>query len=307
MNKAQAIGFITGISALFLWSWNVIISKYLAGSVPPFQISFFRWIIASICILPFTIKPIYEARHTLLKHWKLIFIISVMLGFMNNFIYQAGESTSAIDMALLATLGPVFLLILSWMFLGLHLTLKQGIGFIITFIGILVVILGAHLRDLSELDFNMGSLWMIAYAFSFGLYGVLQTKEPKNVSKITLLGITILIGTLCLVPFFIPTLETNPISQITPFQWGLLIFLGIVNSILGYLFWNIALQKLGDLETSLMYYILPLFSTIEAYFSLNEKIYETQLLGGLLVLLGIVFANYHHAKGKKSSVRIERP
>lgn len=307
MTRSQTIGLITGILALFLWSWNVIISKYLAGSVPPFQISFFRWIIASVCILPFTIKPIYKARHTLFKHWKLILLISLMLGFMNNFIYQAGESTSAIDMALLATLGPVFLLILSWLFLGLHLTIKQGIGFLITFMGILIVILGAHLRDLSDLDFNMGSLWMLAYAFSFGLYGMLQTKEPQNVSKITLLGITIVIGTLCLLPFFIPTLKTHPIAQISTFQWGLLIYLGMINSILGYLFWNIALAKLGDLQTSLMYYILPLFSTIEAYFALNEKVYETQLLGGILVLGGIVFANFHHAKSKKSSVRIVRP
>lgn len=307
MTRSQTIGLTTGILALFLWSWNVIISKYLAGSVPPFQISFFRWIIASVCILPFTIKPIYEARHTLFKHWKLILLVSLMLGFMNNFIYQAGASTSAIDMALLATLGPVFLLILSWLFLGLHLTIKQGMGFLITFMGILIVILGAHLRDLSDLDFNMGSLWMLAYAFSFGLYGMLQTKEPQNVSKITLLGITIVIGTLCLLPFFIPTLKTHPITQITTFQWGLLIYLGMINSILGYLFWNIALAKLGDLQTSLMYYILPLFSTIEAYFALNEKVYETQLLGGILVLGGIVFANFHHAKGKKSSVRIVRP
>lgn len=72
---------------------------------------------------------------------------------------------------------------------------------------------------------------------------------------------------------------------------AVLVYLGIFNSVISYLAWNTALAKIGNVKTSIIYYLLPIFSGAEAYFILNEHIYASQIWGGLLVVAGIAMVS----------------
>ncbi|MBP3418679.1 MAG: DMT family transporter [Alphaproteobacteria bacterium] len=69
------------------------------------------------------------------------------------------------------------------------------------------------------------------------------------------------------------------------------VYLGIFNSVISYLCWNSALARIGNIKTSIIYYLLPLFSSIGAYLVLHEKIYASQLIGGALVIGGIALVS----------------
>lgn len=296
MSGNRGYGYLLGFAAIFMWSFNVIISKYMADTLSPIQISFGRWIVASLCVLPFTYKAIWQVRKALLHHWKLVLLLSFGIAFMNNFVYQAGHTTTAIDMSLIATTGPIFLVIISKILFDIPVSKKQVIGFIVALSGVLIVISHGSLTHLSGFHFVIGDFWMILNALTFGTYGALQHDRPKEISPFTLLSATTLIGTILLVPFFIGATIEQPITHFSWEEVGIFIYLGIFNSVLAYLWWNLALDKLGNLKTSLMYYTIPIFSTIEAYFLLNEQIYESQIWGGLLVLGGIFYASYRNRK-----------
>ena len=64
------MGYILAITAVYLWSLNLIIASYFADKLTPFEIAFGRWFIAAIILLPFTIKGIYKYKRLLLQHWK---------------------------------------------------------------------------------------------------------------------------------------------------------------------------------------------------------------------------------------------
>ncbi len=296
MLNNKVYGYLLGFLAIFLWSFNVIISKYLADALSPIQISFARWVVASLFVLPLTYKAIWRDRSALLHHWKLILILSFTLAFMNNFVYQAGHTTTAIDMSLIATTGPIFLVIISKFLFNIPISKRQIIGFAAALLGVLIVISHGSLLSLSGFHFVIGDLWMILNALTFGIYGALQRNRPKEVAPFTLLSVTAVIGTLMLVPFFIGATIEQPIEHLSWDEIGIFVYLGIFNSVLAYLWWNLALDKLGNLRTSLMYYTIPIFSTIEAFFLLNEQIYESQIWGGLLVLGGIFYASYKNRK-----------
>ncbi len=292
-------GYIFGLIAISLWSWNVIISRYLAPYVPPFQISFFRWFIAVLVLLPFTFKQLIDNKKILLKSWKIILILSFGLAFMNNFIYHAGHSTTAIDMALLATTGPIFMVIFSRLFLHISLTKKQILGFIITFFGVVFVISGGNVAALKQFNFAWGNLWMLAFAICFGLYGTFEKKRPQNIPQTCFLSITAFLATLILLPFLFHSLKENPLSNIDLKEWSLLIYLGIVNSIFGFLAWNTALTRIGSLRAGLLYYILPVLSSIEAYFVLNERVGSGEIIGAILVFCGVIIGSVAGKKKKK--------
>lgn len=280
-------GYLFAFGAIFLWSWNVIISRYLAPYIPPFQISFFRWLIASIALLPFFAVKVWKARRAFVSNWWVFLILSFGLAFMNNFIYQAGHSTSAVDMSLLATMGPIFLVIFSWLFFKKSISKRQVLGFFVSFLGVMIVISNGTLSTFTEFQFAKGNLWMVVFALSFGMYGALEIKRSHAIEQFTYLAATVFLGTLMLVPFFWGTLEAHPLSNIKLVQWGMIIYLGICNSIFAYLAWNIALAKLGSLRCGLIYYSLPIFSSIWAYYVLHESIGYAEFVGALFVFAGI--------------------
>ena len=75
-----------------------------------------------------------------------------------------------------------------------------------------------------------------------------------------------------------------------------MIYLGIFNSVLSYLAWNTSLAKIGNVKAGIIYYLLPIFSGIEAYFILGEKIYASEIAGGILVISGIMLTSLPRKK-----------
>ncbi len=296
MDKIKTSGYFFGFAAVFLWSWNVIISRYLADLVPAFQISFGRWVFALLALLPFTAKSLWQYRYHFLRSWKLMLVMGFTLAFQNYFVYRAGHTSMAIDMSLIATTGPLFMVLMSALLFKIFLSKRQLIGLILAFLGVLVVITHGSLLNLKGFHFVSGDFWMLMDALFFGFYSVIQTKKDPVIPHLTLLCGTIVLSLIILFPFFLYTLPAAPLSELNGRSWGLIIYLGVFNSIFGYLWWNIALEKLGNVQTGLMYYTIPLFSTTEAFFLLHEKIYESQIWGGLLVLTGIILASFHTKK-----------
>lgn len=116
---------------------------------------------------------------------------------------------------------------------------------------------------------------------------------------------TVFIGMLLTLPLFIPECYINPLTarNMTPEVVAVMLGLGIFNSVLAYLFWNISLNNLGNLRAGSLYYLMPVFSTLEARFILNEPVFAAQIFGGLVILIGIFLTNAR----RPDSLRFERP
>jgi drug/metabolite transporter (DMT)-like permease len=70
-----------------------------------------------------------------------------------------------------------------------------------------------------------------------------------------------------------------------------ILYIGIFASIVAYFLWNRSVDLLGPSKASMIYYTIPLFSGILAYFFLNEKIMLVHLISGVLIISGIFIAN----------------
>ena len=298
------IGYLYAVLAVLFWSANVIVARYFANIFTPWQISFYRWFFAAIVLLPFVMKDIYKNWSVVVKNWQIIFWLSITgIVLMNTFSYIAGKTITAVEMSLIGVMGPVFIVILSRIFYGMKITPKQILGIIISFIGVVAIILHGKFLNLGNFKFHIGDFWMLMLAFSFGVYSVIMVKRPKEISQLTLLSLTIFLGVIIILPLFLWEVATNPVCN----KWNLIsvgsfVYMGIFNSILSYLFWNLSLEKIGSLKSSVIYYLMPVFSSIEAYFLLGEEIYKAQIYGGLLVILGIYLTNKH-----TKEVDFERP
>ena len=297
--------YVLAIFAILFWSFNAIVGKDLMYILTPWQIAFFRWFIAFLILIPSTYKDIWNHRRLLCQYKNLIFWLALIgITFSNTFVYIAAYSVSAIQMSLISVTGPMFLILFSVLFSGLKISIRQKIGFLMTGIGLLAVILKGHF-SWNALDFQWGDLWMLLMAGTFGLYSFLNTKKPKILKQTTLLCVVIFWGMImCIPPFIYETIKSPlTMAHLTPKIISIMIYMGFCNSVLAYLFWNLAINKKGAVRVGMLYYLMPIFTTIEACLILGEHLVMAQVYGGILILGGILLTNWR----AKHNLRIERP
>ena len=280
------------MAAIIFWSLNLIIANYFATELMPFEIAFGRWLTASIIMLPFAIKTFKRQGDILRQHWKLVAamaFVGVVLD--NTLVYYAGHTATAADMGLLAICGPIFLILLSHFFLKTHIAFGQIVGLIIAVFGVITILIKGDFSQLSHFRPVRGDFIMLLNTFGFSVYSLMQSKRPKEISQISMLAVTALVGVVMIVPFMLLTVPATRLENISSEDIGVMIYLGIFNSTFAYLCWNSALARLGNIKTAIIYYLLPIISGLEAYLFLGQKLFAAEIIGGLLIIVGITLVN----------------
>lgn len=291
------MGYFLALTAIFFWSFNLIIASYFATSLQPFEIAFGRWFVAAFILVPLAWKGLRRNFHLLLRHsWLIVALALTGIVWDNTLIYYAGRTASAINMGLLDVTGPIFLVLLSWLFLKTPISLKQLLGLIIAVFGVVTIIVQGDFSRLSSFHPVSGDGLMLVNTFCFALYSLLQSKRPPQINQPTLLAATVIVGLIIIYPFMMTTAGISGLKHLQPVDFGVFIYLGIFNSVISYLSWNTALNKIGNIKTSIIYYLLPVFSGVEAYFLLHEKLYWSSLIGGALIIGGIALVSLTRKK-----------
>lgn len=290
-------GYLMALTAVFFWSINIIIASYFATKLEPFEIAFGRWFIASLILIPTAWTGLRQNFGLLLDNWGLVVSLAVTgIVLDNTLIYYSGRTASAIDMGLLDVTGPIFLVILSRIFLKTPISGQQIAGLLIAIFGVLVIILQGDLTQIAHFKFVSGDFIMLLNTFCFAVYSLLQAKRPPQISQSAMLAATAFTGVVIILPFMFATVGEHKLIHLQPADFGVFLYLGIFNSVVSYLCWNSALARIGNIKTSIIYYLLPLFSTIGAYLVLHERVYASQLVGGVLVIGGIALVSLHKSK-----------
>src|SRR5258705_9750992 len=149
---------LLSITAL-CWAGNAIFGRLAAGHIPPVTLSFLRWSLAFLIILPFAWKHLVRDWPAIRARLGTMIFLSVTgIATFNTMQYWALEHTQALNTLLLQSAGPLFVAVWSLILLGVRLTLAQAGGIALSLIRGLVILLHGDLTALSSIEFNKGDL-----------------------------------------------------------------------------------------------------------------------------------------------------
>lgn len=292
-------GYLSAIIAVFFWSLNVLIAQGVVGRLSPTELSFGRWFFAVLILLPLGWKGLQKNGTFLFKHWYWVLGLALSgIVLDNTLIYIAAKTVTAVNLSLLNLLGPVFLVILTFLFLKQRISKIQLAGISITIFGVLTVLSKGNFQNITNMRLVIGDFWMILNAFCFALYSFLQLRRPDFISQTTLLTATALTGGFILLPFFI-IFNSSHLFHLTLGDYLIFAYLGIFNSVISYLAWNTALHLIGPIKTGIIYYLQPFFSTIGALIFFATPISLSQIIGGLTIIIGVYIVNRFQNNQKK--------
>jgi drug/metabolite transporter (DMT)-like permease len=296
-NYQALSGYFFAICETAIWSGNFIIARGLNESIHPISLAFWRWVVAVIVFLPFALKPLIVEREILKKHIPYLAITSVLgITIFNTLIYFAGHTTTAMNLSLISITFPVFIVLLSRIIFGELITVYKWIGIILVAAGVVLLITEGNITKLLNISFAIGDVWMLLAAITFAVYSILLKYKPTDLSIWAFQLSTFILGLIFLFPFFVWEHMTVPAVIFNTKTIISILYVGIFASLSAFILWNKAIMKVGPAKAAMIYYTLPLFSGILAYFFLNETVSAIHFYSALAILTGIFTANFESKK-----------
>ena len=103
----------------FCWGTNVTLGRAVHVEVPPIGLSFWRWVIACLVLSAFTWKAVVREWPAIRRAWKQLCLLALAgMAAFHTSLYLAVNYTTAINAALILSVSPVIVPILSWLLHG---------------------------------------------------------------------------------------------------------------------------------------------------------------------------------------------
>jgi len=284
----MGVSFLLILCVLF-WSGNFIIGRYVAFDIDPLQLAMFRWLGASILILPILLKSYSKILHNIKKHFLILNTLAILgITIFNTFLYIGLQYTTSTNALLINSFVPVLILVLSYLILKIDINKKQFTGIVLSTFGVIFLISKAKLSNLLNLHINIGDFWVIGSSFAWALYSVLVRFKPKDLNDFEFFTTIVYIGLfwLALVYFGMGYSLINDIVLVKTY-YRVFIYISLFTSVLSYYFWHQGIKQLGANKTGQFTHLMPIFGAILAYIFLGETLSFYHLIGALFIATGI--------------------
>ncbi len=295
--RVDAMAYFLLVLTVLFWSGNFVLGRGVHDLIPPVALSFWRWTIALVIILPFTAQKVINSLPAIKKNWKFFLGLSIpSVTCFNTFIYLALQTSTAINTVLINSMMPIFIVLISWVTFRDRLTLVQTIGVLISLLGLTWLITKGDPRILRSIQFSRGDLWTLAAGISWALYSVLLRKRPQNIKPDVFLTCLISFGLVLIIPIYLWELQTGANVALSWPVVGSIVYVAVFPSVVAYLFWNRAVGIVGANKAGIFIHLMPVFGTILSIIFLGERLLGYHIPGIALIFIGIVLTTADQLK-----------
>ncbi len=216
----------------------------------------------------------------------LILTASFILGL--HFLIQAIglQYTSATNTAWLVATIPVFIAILSALFLKEKLSTPKIGGIALATFGVILLVSEGKLASLGWLH-SVGDWIILSSSVTWATYTILTRNITRIYNPLAVSLSILIVPTLLLNAYSAYTTPITKILDLPPNIIIALIFLGVFCLGLAHWFWLEGLSRKGATEVGVYIFIEPVVTTIAAIPILNEQLTLFTILGAILIISGV--------------------
>lgn len=278
------------------WAGNHIVARAIGGYVPAASLSLVRWLLVALLI------GLCAGRHVI-RDWPVLrqrLPVMLFLALMGGSIfgtmqYVTLQYTTALNMGVVGSISPVFIVAASWLLFGDRLGALQLFGVFVSLTGVLAIMSQLSLQRLLHLSFNFGDLLIIVNMAFWAIYCACLRLRP-NVHAMSFLFVFALASALFVLPFAIWEFAIGWRLLFEPLTVFAVVYAALVTSLLAYLAWNRGIELVGASRASAFLHTIPLFAAVFATSLLGERLYPFHVVGFALILAGVTLAARPNAK-----------
>ena len=280
-----------------LWAGNAVVGRLVSDLVPPITLNFLRWSIAFFILLPLA-GNLLKPSSPLWPSWRRFAVLSLLgVGCYNALQYLALQTSTPLNVTLVAGSTPVFMLAIGALFFKTPVRPAQWLGAALSIVGVLVVLSRGNVEQLMQVSFVIGDIYILLATFCWALYSWLlsQRNEPDEIRSnwAAFLMAQVIFG-LGWAGMFTGAEWALTDAHIT---WGppllaALAFVSVGPAVLAYRCWGLGVQTAGPAVAGFFSNLTPLFAAIMSTVFLGDlpKVYHVVAFG--LIVSGILVSSH---------------
>ena len=265
------------------------------------QIFMLQVTVAAAFFIPFAIFSKRSYKITV-EDFGSIFIVAILViyGWMYMLLWGASE-TSPIDASTIATLGPVFTLIVAHIVQPQRLSKVKTAGAVVAMCGAIVLLADRNNHAISSTNEAFGNALVLCAVVAIAANTVLINRQLKRYGELTIMGWYYIIGFVMVAPFFWSEIEGfNPLDLplLPMLELFYVIFLGTV---LPMWLLYVGSSHLTAVHTALYRYIQPIVAAMLTLARGQNIIDRANIIGAVMIFSGVIFVVAGNMIGRRAT------
>ncbi|WP_288381953.1 DMT family transporter [uncultured Massilia sp.] len=275
-----------------LWAGNAIVGRLVRDAMPPMTLNLVRWVIALAVLVPLG-RAVFSDGSGVLANWRRYAMLGLLsVGLYNSLQYLALQSSTPINVTLVASGVPVWMLLVGRLFFGVPVRRRQVAGALLSIAGVLVVLCRGDVHQLLGLRLVIGDLYMIlaTIAWSFYSWMLMQKKDAPGLRADWAAFLLAQVGYGVLWSGVLAGGEWALRDVHITWSWQLaaaLLYVAIGPAILAMRCWGAGVQRAGPSIGSFFINLTPLFTALLSSAFLGEAPHLYHVLAFGMIVGGI--------------------
>lgn len=277
MRKVALYIILTG----FIFGTMEVALKIGGASLNPLQMTFLRFLIGGLVLLPFAAAETKRTGYRLngadlrwLFRLGTVGIPVSMLAFQLG-VMRCNASTAAV----LICLNPMFTMLIAHVFTDDKMSRTKWAALAVSMVGAALLL---RPWDVQEGNTVAGLALMLFAAITFAVYSVMGKRSIARIGTFMQTSVSFILGSLLLLVIMLVT--GQPVVAGISGNLGIIAYCGVIVTGIGYMFYFLAIRHSNASTGAIAFFIKPVIAPVLAVLILHEQIYWNTVVGIILLV-----------------------
>ncbi len=272
-----------------LWGTTWVASKQGVLHMPPLQMAGIRQTLAGLIYIIYFISK--GAKWPKGREWYIIGVLSFLNILCSNGLTTWGVKYISAGLgAIIAATFPLWMVIIGLFSSKERIPINALKGFLLGFAGICVIFY-EHLQDFLNPEFLFGVSISLTAAWTWALGTVFTKREARDFNPYFSMGLQMFLAGIVLLGASYTTGQAISLTKIPWQSWTAIGYLVIFGSVIAFMAYLYALQRLSIEQMSIYAYINPIVAVLIGTLLFNEHLTVFIAGGGAITLYGVYMIN----------------
>jgi drug/metabolite transporter (DMT)-like permease len=279
-----------------LWAGNAIIGRLVHALISPLTLNFMRWALAFLLLLPIAYK-VLQRNSPLWPQWKRFAVLGFLgVGCYNSFQYLALQTSTPINVTLVASSTPVFMLAIGAVFFKQRIRWQQLLGAALSIAGVLLVLCRGDWTALANVRLVIGDVYVLLATACWAFYSWLLSR-PDDPAEIRGNWAYFLMAQMAFGLTWSGLFTSSEWwvgEGYVVWGWPLvaaLVYVAVCPSLLAYRCWGLGVQQAGPNMAGFFSNLTPFFAAVLSALVLGDLPQPFHAVAFALIVGGIVVSS----------------
>jgi drug/metabolite transporter (DMT)-like permease len=271
------------------WGGTPVAGKLVLLDIPPLTVGVLRYGLATLVLVAVFWRRLPDPWSLRRRDLWVLLGVGVLGTFLNHilFFFALVFAPAAHGAIIPPTTSPLWTVLLASRLGKERVTPGQIAGMLLCLVGVVLVVQPERLARGGGASVLLGDLLFLLGGVAWGIYSYLSKVAMQGLSAVATLTFGMSVGTVFLVPLALSEQPWRALGAAHATAWAALGFLTLAGTVLSFLWWNVAIRRVGAGRTAVFTNLVPVFGVLLSWLVLGERLTVIQLMGGLLAVVGV--------------------